>query len=276
MTADSTPPRRGRETRPSAPPDALADAAASTAARTSAGNAASNAAGYAAGGPRRSAPPPNRWIAWPVLALLLATAGWVFWAATQELRADWTSAPAHMMVGRWAEGVSQPASRAQWEAMRTDLLEAAAIQPQDPVLHEALCNLHLVGAQQPWGQGDERMKLLAEAQRHIRTALALRPSDGLLWGLLASTLGRSGNTGADFENAAQKALALGPNEGHVQQLMMLVATEHWDRAPASLQHWAENLYDKGTQAQRDAINRIADIYGLKFESDQPPRQDLRR
>lgn len=213
----------------------------------------------------------GRLFTWAGVAVLVLIGLWVAVTAQRELRADLTAAPARFSAQRWAEGVSQPASRAQWEAVVAELEEALEIQPKDPALHEVTGNALTVGTLQSWITPNERPALLARAEKHFRQSLALRPADGMTWALLASTLARAGNFGPDLQASSNKALALGPNEAHVQQVLMMTTLQHWDKVPHSLQQWASDLFEQGTQDERDAINRLAALYDMELASDQPPR-----
>ena len=210
-------------------------------------------------------------LSWTALAVTRALGLWVLVTATRELRAEGPSAAAQQTTRQWAEGSAPAPSRAEWAAVRTTLLQAQAVREASPVLQELLGNLHMVGAVQEWASPAERSAWLADAQRHYRRSLQLRPADGLTWALLAGALARSADRGSDFAQALGQALTLGPNENHVQLQVMRLMLEFWDDVPPSLQDWATGLYDAGTTSQRQAINAMAAPYGLSFSTAVPPR-----
>ena len=191
--------------------------------------------------------------------------------ATRELRAEGPSAAAQQATRQWAEGSATAPTRAAWDGVRTQLLQAQAVREASPVLQELLGNLHMVGALQPWASPAERSAWLAEAQRHYRRSLQLRPADGLTWALLAGALASSGDRGPGFAQALEQALTYGPNENHVQLQAMRLVLEFWDEVPQPLQDWAAGLFDAGTTSQRQAINAMAAPYGLSFSTPEPPR-----
>ena len=209
-------------------------------------------------------------------AAVLLTAGWVFVTAQRDIRADLTAGPARFTSQRWAEGINRPASRGQWEAAVAELKAAVDIHPQDPALHETLGNAWMVGATQDWASESDKAQWLSNATERYTRATALRPHDGLIWAELAGAMARAGNLGPATLAAAENALKLGPNEGHVHQAVMLLALEHWDVMSPALQKWATDLYEGGTQAQREAINRLGEPFGMGFESDSKPRDSGKR
>lgn len=207
--------------------------------------------------------------------MVLVIAGWVFITAGRELRAELPSLASRHTAQQWALGNSAPAGRAHWDVVLADLLDAESVQPANPILQEQLGTLYMVAVKQPWSEGKDRDALRDKAAAHFRKAIALRPLDAMHWALLASALSDGGNRGAEFEAATQKALALGPNENHVQIVLMRTALANWTEMPESLKTWADGLYERGTQRQRDALNAMAEPYGWVFSSTQPPRAPRR-
>jgi hypothetical protein len=205
----------------------------------------------------------------------VSAAVWVGLTAQRDLRADLTAGPARFSIQRWAEGESQPTSRAQWEAAVSEIESAVAIHPREPSLNEVLGNAWIVGVRQKWGSNDDKSRWLQRAIGHFRIATVERPNDGLLWALLASALTRSGDYGAEMQAAAQRALNLGPNEAHVQHVLVQVTLRHWDNVGPQLQKWTSDYFENGTQAQRDTINLIGSEYGIELESDKPARDPNR-
>lgn len=203
-------------------------------------------------------------------ATLLATAAWVWVTAQREIRADFSSGQARLTFQRWAEGVSAPASRAQWEVALNELKEAAEIDPSDPALQESLGNGWMVGTVQAWATEQDRILWAGHAKQHFIKATELRPRDALTWALLANAMTGTGEFGPAMK-AAERAVQLGPHEGHVHDAVLALVFEFWDQSSEELQQWAFRLFENGTQAQRDAINRVGGQFGTKLESDTPPR-----
>jgi hypothetical protein len=209
-----------------------------------------------------------------LVTAVLALAGATLAMAGRELLAELPSAAARYEVQQWAEGRGLPERRGPWEAVRADLLQAQSVRADSPVLQETLGNLYLVGALRPWASEAEQAQWLAEAQRHYRHSLRLRPTDGMTWALLATALAQSGEYGQPFGEAAGRAARYGPHESHVRAaLLRLLRTvmEGWDDMPAPARAWAADLYEQGTRLQRQHISRLAEPYGLAFESTTAPR-----
>jgi hypothetical protein len=209
-------------------------------------------------------------------AVLLLTAGWVAVTGVREIRSDFTAGAARFASQRWAEGVSTPASRAQWEAAVADLQSAVDLDPADPALHETLGNGWMVGAIQVWASDQEKAQWTSRAKESFHQATVLRPTDSLAWALLASAMARSGDTGPAMHAAAERAIQLGPHEGHVHEALIALVFEYWDQSSPALQQWAGSLFENGTQAQRDAINRVGERFGTALETEVPPRDPTRR
>jgi hypothetical protein len=218
-----------------------------------------------------------RWLgtALPLLALA-AMGAWMVSVAVSEGMADGIAMPARVATQDWAAGTAQPPARQPWEATLATLQRALQWQPRQPENLEATANLLMVGAQQPWASPAEAQAWRAQAQQHYRTALQLRPKDALLHALLASSLAAAGQLGPDFVATAERAIALGPNEGYVHQVMLPLVLSRWDAASPTLQGWAKDLFERGTEPQRAEVNRVALTFGLQFQSDTPPQTPARR
>lgn len=209
-----------------------------------------------------------------LVTLTLAVAAAAVALAGRELLAELPSAAARYEVQQWAEGRGLPERRDAWEATRADLLWAQSVRAGSPVLQETLGNIYVVGALRPWATPAEQAQWLADAQRHYRHSLRLRPTDGMTWALLATALAQSGEYGQPFGEAATRAAQYGPHESHVRAALVRLlraVMDGWDDMPKPAQDWAANLYEHGTRLQRQHINRLAEPYGLVFESTTSPR-----
>ena len=72
----------------------------------------------------------SRWRAWALLAVVLPTAGWVFYESQRLFRADLASAGARQKVALWVSGAATPKSRAEWDEARELIALSLAITPE--------------------------------------------------------------------------------------------------------------------------------------------------
>jgi hypothetical protein len=218
---------------------------------------------------------PARALTAAATAVLMLVAGWVAVTGVREIRSDFTAGAARFASQRWAEGVSAPASRSQWEAAVAELQAAVEIDPSDPALREALGNGWMVGTAQAWASDQDKASWAQRATESFRQATVIRPADPLAWALLASAMARSGDTGPAMHAAAERAIELGPHEGYVHEALIALVFEFWDQSSPAMQQWAGSLFENGTQAQRDAINRVGERFGTALESEVAPRDPAR-
>ena len=207
--------------------------------------------------------------AWPNLLLLvvvLNVASWVFWEGSRLIRADAVSLTARQLVGLWASGAKVPASQHEIDAVREALQSAIAITPVSSGLQEQLGDLYVVAGRRDWHNGVARKRHFGEAEAQYQKALALRPLDPQTWASLAAAYQGLGDTGPRMHQAWEKALQLGPNEGHVQPMLLELALATWPTASPAMQKWAETLFDASAAPQREAINTLALRYGLRFNA----------
>lgn len=211
--------------------------------------------------------PNGRAIAVVLLLAALPVGGWVFHEAQQVIRADVASLAARKKVELWVGGQRTVRSQAEWNAAEADILQAIEIRPASPALQSALGDLHLAGAQIEGLDDDQRQAHRATAIAQYRKAIELRPADAQYRAALALALAVSGETGEPMHTAWMRALALGPNEAHVQPMLMQGVFEAWDQATPEMQGWATGYYERANAATRRSINKLAEAYGLLFEAD---------
>lgn len=225
--------------------------------RHEAWHAAGAGAGTAASARRKG------WL-WLVTALAVPAALWVVFEAQRHLRSDFAGQGARKQVALWASGQQRLPTPAQWQDALEQLQKAARITPESPVAQEALGDAWLVAGQMAMDDSTARQPHFEAAVAQYRKALDLRPTDANLWAALAGALQAAGNNGAPFHDAWARALALGPNEGHVRPLLLQAALASWDQATPAMQQWVTGLYEAADAPARKAINRFAQGYGLRF------------
>lgn len=212
-------------------------------------------------------------VAWrrlPVLIVVLAIGAWVLVHSLTLLRADMASQGARRLVTHWAARAG--ALPAPEEIARADaaLRRAVGITPDDAELHEQLADLRMVAARVADAAADDAAMAAAHAAavEHYREALARRPSDPQTWAGLAAALQATGDMRAAHD-AWARSLVLGPNEGHVQPMLLDVALRGWATATPAMQAWAIDLFSASAAPQQAAINLMAERHGLRFQIAEP-------
>ncbi len=165
------------------------------------------------------------------------------------MRADWQSSIARGRIEQWMKGKLEW-DEPQWQRAVADLQEALVLTPRDATLHDAMAQLHTARANQVWATGEPgspEMVLYGKALGYQQESLRLRPTHAVSWANLALIHYGLNSTPDDTFAAWRKALAQGPYEPEVQQLLMAVATEAWAAAPADVQQWAERQQPGLTQ-----------------------------
>lgn len=206
------------------------------------------------------------WRSAPLLLVALAIGGWVFWDGQRMIRADAHSLGARKQIVGWASGESQPASAAEWDEARDAMLAALDITPDNAALQEQMGDLYVVAGRRDWADQALRLRHFGQAVAYYQKALALRPTDPQTWASLAVAYQGLGQTGAPLHQAWAKALALGPNEGHVQPMLLETALATWSASSNEMKSWMIQFHDNGSLTQRKAISEIALRYGLQFQA----------
>jgi tetratricopeptide (TPR) repeat protein len=204
------------------------------------------------------------------LALSLGITGWVFWESQRMIRSDLGSMAARQDVARWAGGIGSPPSPAAWEAAREAIERAISITPDNAAFHDALGNVHMVAGSQPWFAPEEQRKHFLQAIDSYQESLRLRPTEPQTWASLASAYFGAGESGAPLHQAWARALALGPNEGHVQPMLMDLALATWRTATPQMRSWVETTFENASDSGRKAINEMAALRGLQLSSSTTP------
>lgn len=205
-----------------------------------------------------------------LLVVVLAVGAWVAADGWRLLVADLTSMRARWLVGQWTGGATPP-TPAEWRQAQRDLTRALEHTPDDPVLHERLGDLQAVAGLRDWDDEARRVSAWRTAADHYRGAISLRPLDPQTWASLATALYGAGETGAPFVQAWEQALRLGPNEGHVQPVLMWLTLATWDEASPTMQGWVRGFWNRARPPQREALQALAKRYGRAFGNDGTPR-----
>ena len=127
----------------------------------------------------------------------------------------------------------------------------------------------MVAGRRDWADLPLRQQHFGNAVLQYRKALALRSADPQTWASLAAAYQGLGDVGSNLHQAWAKALGLGPNEGHVQPMLLETALATWATASPEMQRWTMGFFEASAEPQRQAINEMARRYQLRFEMDAP-------
>lgn len=214
----------------------------------------------------------NKAALWRNLPLLLAVCvvgGWAIYEGQRVARADLMSVGTRKEVAAWASGTATPSSQQDWDDALTTLMAAQAITPDNPGLQESIADLHVVAGRRDWADLPRREQHFNLAVLQFQKALALRSADPQTWASLAAAYQGLGDTGSKLHQAWAKALELGPNEGHVQPMLLETALATWAAASPRMQRWTLDFFEASAEPQRKAINEMARRYKLRFDVDAP-------
>ena len=185
------------------------------------------------------------------------------------VRADMAAMATRKQVTQWASGAVEPPAPPAWQAAQEALQTALAITPDNPGLQEQMGDLHAVAGRRDWPDPAARTQHFTQAAGYYQRALSLRPGDPQTWASLAAAYQGTGQWGAPLHDAWARALQLGPNEGHVQPMLLETALATWNQATPQMQQWAMRLFEASPEAQRRAINASAGQHGLHFDTQLP-------
>ena len=214
----------------------------------------------------------NKAALWRKLPLLLAVCmvgGWAIHEGQRVARADLMSVGTRKQVAAWASGGAAPSSQQGWDDALATLTAAQAITPDNPGLQESIGDLHVVAGRLDWADLPRREQHFNQAVLQFQKALALRSADPQTWASLAAAYQGLGDTGSKLHQAWAKALELGPNEGHVQPMLLETALATWATASPKMQRWTKDFFEASAEPQRKAINEMARRYNLRFDVEAP-------
>jgi hypothetical protein len=157
-----------------------------------------------------------------IFAVVPAVAG-LGWLSAYALEAGHAGSKvfdAGLTMRSWSNARVQQPAREALAGMREDLLQARDVTPNDPAIHELL---GLIDARR-----GERGKFLPDAAVHFTKAIELRPTSPQTWSDLAAVKYRSGDTGAEFETALNRAVELGMYEPDVQGIVANYGLAVWN------------------------------------------------
>lgn len=210
----------------------------------------------------------RKWQRWSLALAILPLAGWMLFEAQRTFRAEWATLAAREQIVRWLTAESTPQDVPSWGRALASLQQGLALTPHDPALHERMGDLYSVAGRSHWDKPTLRNQHFQHAATWYESALELRPGSAAAWAALATARQAIGDSPARVQEPWNRALRLGPFEGHVQPVLLQVVLVDWDHASPAMQAWAKGLFDRSDPATRAQINVLARYYGLAFAPDE--------
>lgn len=181
---------------------------------------------------------------WVATAVLL----YVFLSAVRHGAAELFSLYAREDLGIWSSRTYPPSLLEVEDASR--LMEAARFLVADNPDHlEDMARLYLVRASLVGVSPSERQSNLLSGLTEVRQAISLRPVSAYSWMILSMLKRELGEFDAEFRNALQQAVVLGPWEPEVQQSIADVGLSAWAALPKPEQELVRNNFVRGMKHQ---------------------------
>lgn len=191
-------------------------------------------------------------------SLILLAVAWGAWQGQRVMRGDFTSMQARYRIDTWVSGKAKW-SVSEWVQARDDLLEAAEIMPDNPLIFDYLGMLNTLRGERAWNEESLRKGYFSEAMDYQQTSLRLRPQNGAAWSNLALSFYALGDHAA-AGNALEQALKYGPYEVAVKRLTADLVLAMWPSMSAGLHEWLLALYRGAPAHERQAMELLAKKY----------------
>ncbi len=130
-------------------------------------------------------------------------------------------------ISQWQAGKIPAPSISAWGEARNALVQALAITPGDPQIHENLGYLYGLRALSSKDIPDLYQALLGQAQVYYRNATRLRPMSPHPWANIALASHYRGDAGPSLWDAFDRAMAYGQREPAVQKNLAEVGFSRW-------------------------------------------------
>ena len=162
-----------------------------------------------------------------LMGVLLVGAISAAWVGGRAAWADMLQLQVRYNIGRWQAGKAPPPQIAAWGEARNTLVQALAITPDDPQIHENLGYLYGLRALSSKAVPDLYQAMLGQAQVYYRNATRLRPMSPRPWANIALASHYLGDVGAPLWDAFDRAMAYGQREPSVQATLAEVGFARW-------------------------------------------------
>jgi tetratricopeptide (TPR) repeat protein len=154
----------------------------------------------------------------------------------------------------WANGFISW-SPEEWAATEGRVLRSLELTPSDANMWDTLSQLYASRGRKEWttGQpGSPEYGWYTKALDAQMRSIALRPRNAMAWVQRAICEGAVGRPAEDVYTSWRQALALGPNEPEVHEVLLPYMLQIWDDAPEDMKRRALEI-DPNLLKKRDAM-----------------------
>jgi hypothetical protein len=209
---------------------------------------------------RALAATPGRLQMLPLLLLTGAAAWWALPYAALQLRADFTTLETRAQVMACHPSAAAAWPESQWRRLQEDLQRGISINPADPVLRDAMAQLHACHGFALWDHEPSRKYWFSAALTAYEASLALRPDNAPALVGRAAALSASDAPANEINAAWLRALKFGPMEGPVKAALADLALRHWATAEPEMKRWLrQQLDDAPPDRKRQLLTKAAQL-----------------
>lgn len=184
-----------------------------------------------------------------ILLCYLLAGGLFFlsWTCLKRAKAGVHALQVELLFEDWAAKPDQPPSAGELNRIERVLRTALVLEPDNPTLHEQLCQLYLWRLAHAGGNPDREAKLSAQAIAAARRAVSLRPAWPVAWARLLDLKATWDMPDEEFSLALRRATALGPWDFPTSLAVAAAVLPIWDEVSPPDRELAVNAAIRGFQ-----------------------------
>ena len=152
------------------------------------------------------------------------------YAAFKAGMADLAVSQARWLVTQWQKSPASMPADAEWKTAEAGHQAALAWQPDDAEIKANLGYLYSLAANRPGLSAEQRHQALRQALEYQRQSLQARPMSGHGWSNTMVLMLALGETGSEFWQSYDRAVAYGWREDAIRQRIAQVCFVRWDEA----------------------------------------------
>ena len=183
------------------------------------------------------------------------------WVGGRAAWADMLQLQVRYNISRWQAGTAPLPPIAAWGEARNALMQALAITPDDPQIHENLGYLYGLRALSSKDIPELYQAMLGQAQVYSRNATRLRPMSPHPWANIALASHYRGDAGAPLWDAFDRAMAYGQREPSVQVTLAEVGFARWGELTEPRRSQLLAMVNQALPHSKGPLLEIARRYG---------------
>ncbi|MDF9393281.1 MULTISPECIES: hypothetical protein [Methylococcus] len=184
-----------------------------------------------------------------ILVCYLLAAGFLFlgWTCLKRAKAGLHEAQVGWLFKAWTANPDKAPSGAELSRIERVLRGAVVLDPDNPVLHEQLCQLYLWQLTLARGDPDAEARLSAKATAEARRGVSLRPAWPMAWARLLGLKATFDVPDDEFRLALRRATALGPWDFQTSLAVVAAVLPIWEEVSPEDREVAMNAAIRGFQ-----------------------------